>query len=189
MTADPGTRTITRVRFAGPAVADTHITHATILGALPDNGSRVLWASPTRDLLIVQAATAMQPLHRTAEHSHAPVHTRWAQGDLVRLSLIANPVRTPLNPAGRGQRRPLPLDQCEAWLRRKIGHTVDIGEVMVEEMGTRAGVRRGARIAHRLVGFAAVGHVTDPDGLRALQLDGVGPGKAYGAGLLLVTRA
>lgn len=184
---------LTQMRFRRPVVCDSQITHTTVLTAVGvhDHG-RVLWASPRRDMLIIQSGQAVpaDAITGVVEARSGPVRTRWQAGDKVRLSLIANPVKSEWHPPHRGMRRPLPIDECDGWLRRKLAAAVDVGTVEVEEVGRRHGRRRDARhVTHRLVGFHALGVVLDPDELEQLILSGVGPGKAYGAGLLLVGAA
>lgn len=181
---------LTQIQFTRPVLTDSHITHSTVLSALTDPGGRVLWAAPTRRLLIVQAPEPVTgPMRHVADRSHKPARTRWDKGAALRLALIANPVRAQHVLGSRGKRTPLPLPDCETWLRRKLADAVHLDQVHAQDLGTRTGTRHGQRVYHRLVAFIATGRVTDPDRLERLLIDGVGPGKAYGAGLLLAVAA
>lgn len=182
---------LTQIRFRRPALRDSQTTHRTVLAAAGSDAGRILWAAPRRDLLIIQSAqliTADRIDGVAASHS-GPVHTTWTAGQPIQLSLIASPTYCQHTPGQRGKRRALPIDACDAWLRRKLGHAATLDEIEVQEMGPRTGRRHEHTVVHRLVGFHALGRVADPDALRQLQLDGVGAGKAYGAGLLLVSAA
>lgn len=176
--------TLTRIRTDRPIPRDNQQVHATI--AASSTGGRVMWAAPCADLLIVQAERCGLPY--SGQSTTGPVRTHYPAGTPVQVSLIANPVAARAGARGtRGTRRPLPIDQHEAWLRRKLDGAVDLDEVAVQPIGSRSGRRGDGRVLHRLAGFYAAGTVTDTDALAGLIRSGVGPGKAYGAGLLLVS--
>jgi len=185
---------LTELRFAHhSAPRDTQTLHRTILHALDvDNPGRVLWANPTRDIVIVQAGAPIRAaaIGGVVESHSGPARPRWASGTPVRISLIGNPVTLTPTPRGvRGRRIPLPIDQHADWLRRKLDGAVTLHDVAVQPLGTRTGARHEATVTHRLSAFYATGTVTNPDTLERLIRDGVGPAKAYGAGLLLVGAA
>lgn len=184
---------LTELRFRDRAPRDTQAIHRTVLYAL-DTGDpgRVLWALPRRGLLIVQAQAPVRAasIGGVIESHSAEVVTRWPVGTAIRLSLIANPTAA-IAVAGRahGQRVPLPADEHEAWLRRKLGSAIALDEVTVQPLGIRTGRHHERRVAHFLAAFTAAGAVIDTDALEQLIVGGVGAGKAYGAGLLLVAAA
>lgn len=184
---------LTGLRFRHGVPRDTQAVHRTILTALDtDNPGRVLWANPTRGLLIVQAAVPVRAagIGGVVESRSRPVTTHWPAGTPVRLSLIAHPARAlPSTPPHRGKRVPLPIDQHETWLRRKLDAALALTEVAVQPLGVRRGRRHEHTVAHLMSAFHATGVVTDTDALAGLIERGVGPGKAYGAGLLLVVAA
>lgn len=175
--------TLTRIRTDRPIPRDNQQVHATI--AASSTGGRVMWAAPCADLLIVQAERCDLPY--PGQSTTGPVRTHYPAGTPVQVSLIGNPVVSEFTRGQRGRRRPLPLDQHEAWLRRKLDGAVDLDEVAVQPIGSRSGRRGDGRVLHRLAGFYAAGTVTDSGALAGLIRSGVGPGKAYGAGLLLVS--
>lgn len=180
-----------RLNRAGRSLlADIQKTHRTIQWAARADGDRVLWAAPRTDVLIVQSP---QPI-RAADFGGVVVesHSRTRPTGLtgqVTLTLIAHPTRAQQNRGVRGRHSPLPMDEWEAWFRRKLSPAVDVGPVHVQDLGPRTGRRYGDRVVHRWVGFAATGTVTDPVALDHLAVAGVGRGKAYGCGLLLAVPA
>jgi hypothetical protein len=170
---------------------DIRAIHQTV-GYLTDASTgRVLWCLPRRDLLIVQADhpcdVRLTP-GLAVSSAHAEVCTDWAAGQRVLVSLIAVPEVAVSRPGRqRSVRRPLTVDDWPGWLERRLAGALTLDDIQVEPMGARIGRKAGTRIIVDWVGYAAAGTVMDPATLAALQRDGVGPHKAYGAGLLLVT--
>lgn len=165
---------------------DVQVAHATIAAMLPG-----LWAMPLRDLIIVRASeeatVALQPrlVREHRAHLDAP-----APPGPVRLSVIANPTADRVNHADGSKRRvPLPISECQDWLRRKLSGIVDLSEVATEDMGTGRGWRQRNRISVRRVAFDAVGMVRDRNALQQVMDAGLGRARAYGCGLLLAVPA
>lgn len=164
---------------------------------LPADGApRTLWANPAPGRILIQSATPPAPCDwatTTGSCDYSGRLTTLPVGSSVRYALIANPIRCvpPRDEAGRstgrGQRTPLPLDEREAWLRRKLAPALHVVTYQGRPLPTAAGQRTGGRTVHARHLFTGTGTVTDPDALRALVIAGVGPGKAYGCGLLLIT--
>lgn len=184
---------LTRIRYARPVLRDTQATHRALAHAVEGVPGRWLWAAPLRDLLIVQgpAPVPVDDLAAIApitESGTSPVPD--IDEGPARLSLIAHPTRSVARPGGRGVRTPLPIDQAADWLARKLADAVELDQVDVQPLGTHRGRRLdGNHPAHHLVGLTATATVTDPDRLAELRAAGIGPGKAYGAGLLIVSAA
>lgn len=180
---------LTHLRYTRPIVRDTQAIHRTVMHALDGTPSgRVLWCVPDARTLIVQAnAPVPDSIGGATVVGTGPVRTRFEPGDRVQVALIANPTRAiSTGHTTRGTVRPVPIGDCADWLARKTAGALDLRDVEVEELGARTGARHNMRVTHRLVGYAATATVTDSDALKHLITHGVGRGKAYGAGLLLV---
>lgn len=135
--------------------------------------------------------------------SLAPLLDGVAAGERLRFRLRANPTRkidTKSGPDGarrNGRRVPVRGDEARlAWLARKL-ETAGLRLVPAEEGGPLAVQRpEGLSRAHR--GKAVATHdahvfdgfvvAIDVERLRAAVRDGIGPGKAYGFGLLSLAR-
>lgn len=173
--------TIAELRTSVPDVQHLHAVvaaHAT--------GDRVLWANPIPRLLLIQAASAVVlPVRDARRTESAPLVTP-PTGAHVEVSLIAAPTKSVHRSGARGIRRPLPPDGWAGWLRRKTSGALDLEWVRADPAGVRSGRRSGRRITFTRVAYHATGTVTDAAALSTLQRIGVGTGKGYGCGLLLV---
>lgn len=169
----------------GPAriSCDLQHIHRLVHAATRDIPGRVLWAQPRRDMLIVQAgAPAAPPSGLTVKSWQAsPLPERIPTE--IALSLIATPTGfdTPTR-----KHVPIHSGLWANWLTQKLGAAVDLHEVQAEDLGLRRGHKPDMMVTHRWVGFSATGTVRDAAGLAGLRDQGVGRGKAYGCGLLLI---
>lgn len=136
------------------------------------------------------------------------------KGTELRFRLKANPARkidTKSGPGGErrnGKRVPLIDDaKREDWLRRKSadcgfkilatrilpeGNPLDLRQTPTTSLrGSKPGAAGGdkATLSFRGVVFEGRIEVVDPEKLRTALRQGVGPGKAYGFGLLSIARA
>lgn len=139
---------------------------------------------------------------------HEPYRALQA-GDVLRFRLRANPTkkihtteetRTPGKRATgpNGTRKPLTRDELPAWLARKgeqhgfrlldARHQPDpiAGKEQTGFKGTRPD---RTRLTHAAVLFEGVLEITGADLFRAALWGGIGPGKAYGFGLLSIAPA
>lgn len=192
---------VLRLRHGDPLAErtwrDTHFAHAKVLEWAAD-GHRVLWARPHPDLMLIQSTKPVDTDALPSGHhvTHKPVDTDWPAGAKIRWSLIANPAKAvPRHdgPDGRcirpSRRVPIPLAERDQWLRRKLAGALTIGHMSGHPLGRRTGYRAGQRVVHELHCWVGDATVTDPHTLADLITSGVGPGKAYGAGLLLIREA
>jgi ParB/RepB/Spo0J family partition protein len=151
----------------------------------PPAGARKI-ANPIPRLLLIQAASAVVlPVRDARRTESAPLVTP-PTGAHVEVSLIAAPTKSVHRSGARGIRRPLPPDGWAGWLRRKTSGALDLEWVRADPAGVRSGRRSGRRITFTRVAYHATGTVTDAAALSTLQRIGVGTGKGYGCGLLLV---
>lgn len=131
----------------------------------------------------------------------APTLDRLAAGALCAFRLRANPTRkidTRSGPDGarrNGRRVPLRDPAARvAWLERKaaaagfslVRGVTEEPEVRVTEESPQRGRRDDAGLTHEGVRFDGLLRVESPELLRAAVAQGVGPGKAYGFGLLSI---
>lgn len=123
--------------------------------------------------------------HRTR---HAPL-----TGD-ISFQLIAAPrkssgdrVRTDSGSLSRGKTFPLPAAEREDWGRRTLTRAgVEVIDITVRPGGRLQSAKKS--LQHNTVIYSGTARITDADAHRAALVEGVGPAKAYGCGLLL-TRA
>lgn len=142
---------------------------------------RSLWARPLQNLLIVQATHIAVPSWMAAEHRTVEMPT---PAGAVKISLIAHAV------ARRGSRtRRLTLNESAQWLTRRMGDSVALDQITVEDMGIRRGIRNGRPLLLSWTAFHATGAVNNRATLSELMHTGVGRAKAYGCGLLLAVAA
>lgn len=197
-------------RGAQKLLGSPQAMHAAVLAGFAgddvDRG-RVLWrvdAGPRHTYLYVSSA-ARPDLTHLVEQAGWPTTSTWSTGDLGALldnlavgqnwgfRLTANPTRsTRIGDRQRSQRVGCVTaeQQLEWFLTRAAGWGIWVPEVdgqpsvAVNGRGTRSFRRQGARVTLVVATFDGRLQVTDPDCLRTAMVDGIGPGKAYGCGLL-----
>ncbi len=171
-------------RLSWDAPDDIQAIHRTLAHRLT---GRTLWARPARRVVIVQADQPVgADIGGVTAYRSTTVRHEWHVGERLHLSGIVCPTVARLEPGrSRGVRRPVPVDDVPAWLARKLADAADVTSVEVEDLGSRVGRRQGGLVTIRWVGVSADVTVADPAALAAHLRDGVGTGKAYGAGLLL----
>lgn len=178
---------------------DAHRIHVGTV-ALHDGAPRtprMLWANPTRGVLVVQGSTPITAERCPWRHSHIgasqPVCADWQPGDVLKFSLIGNPVKSLRRDQCGGKVRRVPLTdpaQRDAWMHRQLGAffadiTAD-GQPLSPSISARPDGKRPVQTRHLWVGIATV---ADPAALRAAIIGGIGHGKAYGCGLMIVQSA
>ena len=108
-------------------------------------------------------------------------------GDMLRFVLTVNPVKRLAK-----ERCRVPLlrtDEREAWLRRKLEQAADVRECNVVASRNLHFRRRGEAGKVVIVTFAGVLQVKQTETLKALLVQGIGPAKSFGCGLLSLARA
>lgn len=117
-----------------------------------------------------------------------------AAGARYRFRVTASPCSSVVVGERRGRplrrRRPLtdPDDQL-AWLQRHVSDAVALNGVMVSSAKLVSGNRKNDPVTFTQVTYSGVLTVTDADRLREIAVFGIGPGKAYGQGLLRIAKA
>jgi CRISPR system Cascade subunit CasE len=196
-------------------LADSQALHRTVMtgfGFVPGDAARdrleVLTRAEERPIaLLVSSAVEPDWSHLPADYLAAPAQVREMDTALaaivpglrLRFRLVAAPVRALASDGAgvdgrRARGRKIPITDttaAAAWLRRRLGEAG--AEVEVLSDVTRLGPVRGTRdgegeVIHRGFRFDGTLVVRNPDLLRAAMTEGIGPGKAYGMGLLSVAR-
>jgi CRISPR-associated protein Cas6/Cse3/CasE subtype I-E len=156
-------------------------------------GKRVLWANPDPNILVIQSATtpAWEQIQGAETAMTEPAITTFTTDSTVKFGLIGNPIRTvgkrrpDGSPNTNPGRRPLPIPERPAWLHRKLSPALTITTLNHQRLPDATG--RGIVIARHL--FQGAATVDDPDALADLITGGVGAGKGFGCGLLIVRDA
>lgn len=132
-------------------------------------------------------ATHIAGMHvKYAELSEYPVPPTGAP---VKFGLVGNPTIAKAQKQGRSRREPLPENQWNAWLERKLGDALNLREIQAKALKPAIAYKPTGRIVHHRVHFTGEATVKNHDTLASLIEHGVGRGKAYGCGLLLVVPA
>lgn len=185
------TSTLTLTRAARDLMRDSQSVHRTLMHAC--RGQRPLWGAPDMSTLVIQHDT---PVDWTASmpgiirQAVTIPTTTPITGAPIQWAVIANPTAAIMQPgAKRGKRRALPPEKWNIWVERKLAAGINIHSIDGCALPTARGTKQTMRTQHRRVLFTGTGTVSNRADLTALQYDGVGPGKAYGCGLLIVTEA
>lgn len=184
-------------------LADPYDMHRTLVRAFVADEAqtppRFLWrletSSAWRDpQLIVQSSVPgnwaylderVGYLKKPVETKTVPLDTLLQGGNRYRFRLLANPTVT-----HGGKRFGLTSEEAQlAWLTRqgeKRGFQVEVALVTSRDL---LKARKGASRLHlQRALFEGILSSCDPTGLRSALLEGIGPGKAFGCGLLSVAR-
>ena len=113
---------------------------------------------------------------------------RISDGDRVHFEIAANPTRVKTTPRGK-TREPLTGEDATNWWTRRA----EQAGLRVEESATRENpldsiARFDSTFALATTEFHGVGTVTDAELLHRATVEGIGRGKAYGLGMLTVSR-
>ena len=151
---------------------------------------RVLWARPSWSAVIVRSdglriGSDISWLECVGMLDDPAPHV----GDDIIVQVIACPTRS-VRPAGahcRGTRTPIPVgDDSSAWIRRHLDQAMTIDTVEQRGMPTVWAHKPGTTATIRRIRFAVSGRVTDAGALKRLIDTGIGPGKAYGCGMVVI---
>lgn len=197
-------------RGAQKLLGSPQAMHAAVLAGFPSDDAhrgRVLWRvdSGRHRTYLYVSSTQRPDLTHLVEQAGWPTTATWACGDLGallgsltigqdwRFRLTANPTRsTRVGDRERSQRLGCVTaqQQLDWFLVRTAGWGISIPvkdgnpEVVVNGRGVRSFQRQGSRVTVATATFDGRLEIVDPDLLRAAMVDGIGPAKAYGCGLL-----
>jgi CRISPR system Cascade subunit CasE len=175
----------------------------------PDDQGRVLWrvdqqqhriglyvVSPTRpDLTHLVEDVGWPSTHGWDTRDYSPLLEALKSGAQWAFRLAANPVssRRKSQDSPRSQRfGHVTVAQQTEWLlarAQRCGFTVPLGvgkepDVAVRGRQTRTFDRKGHTVTLTTAVFEGHLEITDPDALRSSLVNGIGPAKGYGCGLL-----
>lgn len=186
-------------------LASPHAMHAAVLSGFhagQGDVGRVLWrvdrrqheawlymVSPNRPDLTHLVEQAGWPTTQTWEaREYTPLLERLEQGQRWAFRLRANPVRSVREGRSRGKRVPhVTVEQQQEWLMQRagtLGVALDTHAPVVSSRGDDVFQRGDGTVSLRWVVFDGILTVDDPDRLRSALVQGVGPAKGYGCGLL-----
>ncbi|WP_261569914.1 type I-E CRISPR-associated protein Cas6/Cse3/CasE [Frankia gtarii] len=186
-------------------LADAVALHRRVMTLLPDQigpdarslAGALFRLEEKRSGVEILIQTRLAPLVDQLPPGYGQVATRDLTGLLDRLHtglgvhyrLVANPAKR----LGRTAKHPGKLaalrgDDAETWWTSRADRCgLTLRSSTALPLDDITGPRRGrAQIRHALTRYDGVAVVTDPDALRTAILDGVGRGKAHGAGLLSI---
>jgi CRISPR system Cascade subunit CasE len=198
-------------RYAARLAGDFLRTHHLVCAGLGTTRARAqaLYATNRqRGEILVQSRTRPDWTHQAVTDlvrvtsqvkDISTLHEGINPGDRLSFELTAAPHQVV-------QGRQIPLrerDQTLAWLERRLAPAADFVDVVallrpvtsqpvheqIEQADPFAVTGRRPRRAFSPVQFWGIAKVTDPDAFRTLASAGIGPGKAYGFGLMRFTRA
>jgi CRISPR system Cascade subunit CasE len=174
-------------------------------GAPRDFLTRVDQVDDAYRLLIVSPSPSAKPDWCPTDcFQTKPIPDAFFTQPRYRFSLLANPTRKIVNPNKPRVIRPdgrldrnknskrIPLTRREdllAWLKRKAeagGFAVDLDAVRTIPRGREYFFKPGARGVHYATEFQGVLQVTDAASFRGTFARGIGSGKAFGFGLLVL---
>lgn len=181
--------TCTLTRRANRVTHDSQAMHRTLKYDIPGH---FLWSLPDPHTLVVQHDEAVcwpDVMPGVISRTHTTSSTTPITGAPIQWAMIANPTKATPVKGQRGKRVPLPPEDWKAWVARKLDGAINLRDVDAALMPTARGKRHDMIICHRRVLFTGTGTVANQEKLAALQHDGVGAGKAYGCGLLIVQGA
>lgn len=179
------TSTLALDRRGRGLLRDAQAVHRTLAHA---TDGHALWGSPDGEHLIVRHpqpvrwATAMRHI---AQAVTLPTTTP-ITGAHVQWAIIANPTHALARPGQRGKVVPLPPEKWNSWVERKLGQALNLHTIDGTALPAAVGHKRDRRTTHRRVLFQGTATVRNHDTLATLMTAGVGRGKAYGCGLLLI---
>lgn len=197
---------LSRLLLTGEQLHNPYEIHRTLWAAFPDAPDqirdflfRVEQSSSRQAQVLMQSQR--QPLAEAANVrllASKPLELNMPEGSQLRFLLMANPVKTIVDEQGRQdsngevKKCRVPLineEQQVAWLRRKLADAALVSQVAIEKqlpLHFRKGNKPGKIQPYA---FKGVLHVTNVSALRDLMLQGIGPAKAFGCGLLSLARA
>ncbi len=199
---------LSKVMISGSACRNSYEMHRALWKLFPSSPSsgrdflfRVERAGQQRSELLMQSRREpfFAAIRETRLLASKPYLLSLLQGQRLRFKLLANPVKTIKDEAGRvnayGEtkkcRVPLIRDEeLQTWLMRKLDGKAEIETVETEKQMPlnfyKVGERRVGKI--QPVCFQGILRITSPEELKGLIKSGIGPGKAFGCGMLSLAR-
>src|SRR5690606_10974269 len=161
-TRSAGYLTIARLHTGTPLLADAHAVHRAVCAATHTSHGRVLWAHPTRRVLLIHSPTPPDTPRIPDTASHTIVAPRLPQPG-------------PRDPEtgrfrSRSRRHPLPESEWETWVRRKLAPALaDLDEISCEALPSwKARPPGRPPITHLRVCYTGTATVVGEDALARL---------------------
>lgn len=175
---------------------DAHYLHRLVL-ALTEGHNRPLWVSPAPRTLVVRAPSINENQLPADAYLSTTAQQVPDANSQVEWALVANPARA-TGPRGadgrligRSKRQPLPEGEISGWVCRKlVGPLTDITVADTDRLPALPGHNPKTRhtITHTRYAITGNATVADQKALAELLAAGIGPGKAFGCGLLIVRK-
>ncbi|AWB84799.1 type I-E CRISPR-associated protein Cas6/Cse3/CasE [Corynebacterium liangguodongii] len=166
---------------------DSQAMHRTLKHVIPGPH---LWGVPEHGVLVVQH---QEPVHwptampGVVDHSHTVEVTTPITGAPITWAIIANPTRAIAQGMGkRGKRVAVTPDGWKRWIGDRLEGAINIRDLDAAGLPVARGKRHEMRTTHHRVLYTGTGTVANQARLAELQATGIGRGKAYGCGLLIV---
>lgn len=181
---------LTRIYLNSPKYSTRHI-HG-ILATTPD---RPLWAriAPTQIITRTKHPLPAHQFHPIAEQMLQTTETLPALGARISLAGIANATITTTHgePRRNAKKRRIsvPIDQRAEWLAAKLEGVINMTLIETEPLAPILVPKPTGLVTIDRTGYYATGAVANTHRLAYLLANGVGHGRAYGCGLLLVQEA
>lgn len=190
-----------RDRDAARILENRHLLHGVVNTAVPiriQGAPRWLYQldeTPQRTVLLVQAPIPPEWKH-LSERVAPETDDKEITSELEAL-LNGQTLRFALDAAPRVRRKatrteaPLPAERRLEWLERHLAPGAEVINCRVERTKriTARSRNGGVPADHTQVQYSGLLRVTRPSPFRALLVDGIGPDKAYGNGLLRIAAA
>ncbi len=199
---------LSKVMISGSACRNPYEMHRALWKLFPSNVNscrdflfRVERSGQQQSEVLMQSMR--EPLSATIQEARLlaskPYMLSLGQGQRLRFKLLANPVKTIKDEAGRvnayGEtkkcRVPLIRDEeLQTWLMRKLHGKAEIETVETEKQLPLNFYKTGERRVGKIqpVCFQGVLLIASSDALEGLIKSGIGPGKAFGCGMLSLAR-
>lgn len=180
--------------FASRLQDDSQLSYAKALelAGMHAGGGRLLWSRPDAVVWLIQSPTRVRLTGRETWVRSAdtqPVRLDWDLGQRVCFGLVANPCVARRREGRSSHRVPVTEAERDAWLVAALSPALDVETADGRPLGTRTSRTGGNLARHTLHCWSGTAAVKCPGTLAGMIVSGVGPGKAYGAGLLIVRDA
>lgn len=162
-----------------------HHEHGVVTQITPDEERRLY----RRDDRVLVVLARKRPIaHRAIANVEDITVSDFGRGDIVRGVLRASPTQAEHRHGTRGKVRAiLEADRQVEWFERKLKAAgLAVVDLDVTAGTVVHGVKKGTRITHNCAEVRFKAEVADAPLLAAAREAGIGRGKAYGLGLLLV---
>jgi CRISPR system Cascade subunit CasE len=192
---------LSRLLLTGERFRNPYEIHRAVWSVFPDAPEltrdflfRMEQRSTRQVRILVQSERQPEFDTATAQiQAHKPLDLNLPEGVLLRFLLVANPVKTIMDEQGRLDsngnvkkcRVPLINEEAQVvWLKRKLEGAALVGNVDIKKQWPLNFRRRGRLGKIQPYVFKGTLQVNNTSTLKSLMQQGIGPGKAFGCGML-----